>query len=194
MFDRFYPQGFDSVENMPESARDLTEGDRAVVTSLVRQVIGEIRPHNERDDDSHENVDVLDTDNVVCGVNGEPFSKKPEPVVLETPISDSEEKEKTDDDAPEPESPETPPEQKVRLGVQAVDNQGDGVRITNLYPDFPGKNAGLEVGDIILEINGTKITSEQVFSDAVDKADTKLEMLIRDGKNGRTVPLTIGIK
>lgn len=191
MFEKFYPQGFDSEENMPNSSRNVTEEDRNIVTTLIRGAVDEIRPYNERDDDTHENVEILDTDNLVLGANGEPFSKKPEPVNLEASDSTME---NVGNNVSEPSTSHDEQEQKIRLGVQAADNRGDGVRITNLISGFPGKNAGLEVGDIILEINGKKITSEQEFSDAVDKADGKLEMLIRDGKNNRVVPLTIGLK
>ena len=66
--------------------------------------------------------------------------------------------------------------QGPRFGVRAVDNGGTGVRITELFPNSPGFNAGFEVGDIILEINGRPINSEKIYSDAVDESPKRMNV------------------
>ena len=195
VFGRVYPQGFTATDNMPESSKQPTEEDRNLVTTLARKAVDELRPYRDRDSDTHENVEMLDTDNVVLGLNGKPFSHQVEPVVFaeSNPVTESSPGTESDSTTAAT-TQEKPQEQKVRLGVQAANNNGDGVRITNVLAGYPAATAGLEAGDLILEINGKKITSEQDYSDAIDQATDKLEMLIRDHKSGRNVPLTISLK
>lgn len=73
------------------------------------------------------------------------------------------------------------------LGVKAVENDGNGVKITEVVAGFPGEKSGFEVGDIIVEINGTAITGEQSYSDAIDRAGSVARMKIVDIKTGNTV-------
>ena len=73
------------------------------------------------------------------------------------------------------------------FGVKAVENNGNGVKVTEVVTDLPGQKAGFEVNDVILEINGVKITSEQEYSDAIDRAGKVARMVVLCGRTGQTV-------
>jgi serine protease Do len=71
---------------------------------------------------------------------------------------------------------------------------GAGVPVQNVRPGSPAASAGLRAGDIITEINGSKITNGTSLLDVVANApvgSTVQVKVIRDG-NERTIPVTIG--
>ena len=73
------------------------------------------------------------------------------------------------------------------FGVKAIENNGNGVKVTEVVADLPGQKAGFEVNDVILEINGVKITNEKEYSDAIDAAGKVARMKVLCGKTGNTV-------
>ena len=73
------------------------------------------------------------------------------------------------------------------FGVKAVENNGNGVKVTEVVAGLSGQKAGFEVNDVILEINGTKISSEQAYSDAIDRAGSVSRMKVLCGKTGQTI-------
>ncbi len=73
------------------------------------------------------------------------------------------------------------------FGVKAVENNGNGVKVTEVLAGLPGQKSGFEVGDSILEINGTKIGSEEAYSDAIDRSGSVARMKVLCGKTGQTV-------
>ena len=73
------------------------------------------------------------------------------------------------------------------FGVAAIENNGNGVKVTEVLAGKPGQKAGFEVNDIILEINGVRITSEQAYSDAIDRSGTVARMRVLCGRTGQTV-------
>ena len=88
-----------------------------------------------------------------------------------------------------------PPEEMYKLsdsnsgpvfGVKAAENDGNGVKVTEVVAGLPGQKAGFEVGDVILEINGTTIGGEQAYSDAIDRAGSVARMKVLCGKTGQT--------
>ena len=90
-----------------------------------------------------------------------------------------------------PDQAEQPPgnSQGPRFGVRAVNHPG-GVRITEVLPGGPGCRAGFEVGDIIIEINGTPIRNEQDYSKAVDDSPKKMNAKVINVNDGRTLDVT----
>jgi serine protease Do len=80
------------------------------------------------------------------------------------------------------------------IRVQPVDNnfarilgleQAEGVIINQVFPDSPASNAELEVGDVIIEVNGERITSQDVLVDIVNSSrvnDVLRLKIIRDKK------------
>jgi membrane-associated protease RseP (regulator of RpoE activity) len=73
------------------------------------------------------------------------------------------------------------------FGVKAVDNNGNGVKVTEVIPNLPGAKSGFEVNDLILEINGEKVNSEKIYSEAIDRAGKIVRMKVLCGKTGQTV-------
>lgn len=70
-----------------------------------------------------------------------------------------------------------------------------GVLITKVYEDTPAGDAGLEVGDIIYEIDGEKITDIKTLKVVVaDRPDKKVEVkYLRSGKHQKK-SITLGEK
>jgi membrane-associated protease RseP (regulator of RpoE activity) len=73
------------------------------------------------------------------------------------------------------------------FGVEAVENSGNGVKVTKVLAEMPGQKSGFEINDVILEINGAKITSEKEYSDAIDSAGKIARMKVLCGRTGQTV-------
>ena len=74
-----------------------------------------------------------------------------------------------------------------RFGVRAVNHQGLGVRITQVVPNAPGHRAGFEVGDIILEINGKKVSNETDYSDLIDASPKQCEIKLINVNDGKII-------
>ena len=53
--------------------------------------------------------------------------------------------------------------------VPAFDYQGEGVKVDSLVADSPAARAGLQPGDVILQLDGQKIADLQGFSQALRK-------------------------
>jgi serine protease Do len=80
------------------------------------------------------------------------------------------------------------------IRVQPVDNnfarilgldRAEGVIINQVFPDSPASKAGLEVGDVIIEVNGERVTSQEVLVDIVNssRVNEVLQLkIIRDKK------------
>jgi len=76
---------------------------------------------------------------------------------------------------------------KVVFGVRAAENNGNGVKIMEVQAGMPGQKSGFQVDDVILEINGVKITGEKDYSEAIDRAGKIARMKVLCGKTGQTV-------
>jgi len=77
------------------------------------------------------------------------------------------------------------------FGVKAAENNGSGVKVTEVMAGMPGQKAGFEEGDVILEINGTTINGEQAYSDAIDRAGSVARMKVLCGKTGQTLDVDV---
>ena len=82
------------------------------------------------------------------------------------------------------------------LGVFIVDNQYGGVEIKSITKDSSAEAAGLEVGDVIREINGTKIRNQVDFSRATYRMipGTTIPIQVRRKVELLTFSVTIGIQ
>ena len=94
-----------------------------------------------------------------------------------------------------PEEPKPPQDRGSRFGVEAVNNNGEGVRVVRVWADYPGTRATevdggklipLQPGDVILSINGRKIGSAKDYWDAVKSSPVTMEFTIRDARDGAT--------
>ncbi|MDR2441081.1 MAG: PDZ domain-containing protein [Planctomycetaceae bacterium] len=183
IFSEVYPRGndFDSlIPGVTDKEVSLTDDDSKMITKLVQETLTVIRPQNDQEKGTHEHYAVLDPDNTVNGIDGNPFSTQfpslsPVPRLASTSVS--------------PSVSDNPP--KIKIGVRVVDNKGDGVLITQVLPGFPGARAGLEKGDVLLSINGKKITSEKEYSDAVDAADRGMKLEVRNKNGGHATTVII---
>ncbi|MDR0338300.1 MAG: PDZ domain-containing protein [Planctomycetaceae bacterium] len=192
IFSAVYPRGndFDSlIPGVTDEEIALTDEDRKTITKLIQETFNVIRPQNDQEKGTHEDFTALDPDNTVNGFAGNPFStalpslraNRPEPTETATTTTS-------------PTATPSSTEEKIKFGVRAANNNGDGVVITDVHKNYPGAKAGLEVGDIILTIDGKKITSEKEYSDAIDAAGREMKLLVRNKRFGNTsiviVPLT----
>ncbi len=82
------------------------------------------------------------------------------------------------------------------LGVFIVDNQYGGVEIQTITKDSSADVAGLEIGDVIREINGTKIRNQVDFSRATYRMvpGTTIPIQVRRKAELITLLVTIGIQ
>jgi serine protease Do len=67
----------------------------------------------------------------------------------------------------------------AQIGVE-VNDVTEGVRVENVDPDSPASKAGLQAGDIVVELDGERVRSARQFS-----------RLIQETANGRSVALGI---
>jgi hypothetical protein len=74
---------------------------------------------------------------------------------------------------------------KWRFGVQAQDNDGDGVYCRRVFPDTPAASAGLADGDVILVINDKTIKSRADFAYAIDISDGAIKVVFRKANGER---------
>ena len=81
--------------------------------------------------------------------------------------------------------------QGPRFGVRAVAENGGGIRVTELIPGSPGERSGLDVGDVILEINGKAVNTEQEYSDAVDASPKQMRLKLKNSRNGNIITGTV---
>lgn len=89
------------------------------------------------------------------------------------------------------------------VSLQAVDDdlrdaldldRREGVLIADVVPGSPADDAGLEDGDVLLEVDGREMTSERRLRRAIDRHDPDDEveiLLLRDGERVR-VTATLG--
>ena len=85
-----------------------------------------------------------------------------------------------------------------RFGVPAVENGGDGVRVTGVYRGYPGTrvvvvNTGdvltLQAGDVIVEINGQTIRGMADYIAAVQGSPQTMDLIVRNVNNGQKLQL-----
>ncbi len=196
-FEAVYPRGrdFDTpIPGIADSEIPLSDEGRGTVTKLVQELFASVRPQNDQDKGTHENIDALDPDNTVNGADGIPFSTTIASLIPPRK-ADKVEKTETDETARSAAS-STPPQSssKPRFGVQAADNKGDGVRITRVFEGFPGYRSGLEVNDVILTIDGKKITGEKDFSDAIDACGDEMKIEVRNAKGGNATTVKVRMR
>jgi serine protease Do len=74
-----------------------------------------------------------------------------------------------------------------RVGVAP----GEGILVTAVKPDSPAEKAGLQPGDVLLEVNRTKVTSvAQAQAEAQKATGGSLLVLVKRGDMSRFAALT----
>jgi putative serine protease PepD len=81
------------------------------------------------------------------------------------------------------------------LGVK-LQQTDDGIRLSDVNNGDPGQKAGLESGDVVLEVDGMTVESASDIQRAVDAHEPgdKLELKIDRGGDERTVTVTLGTR
>ena len=65
------------------------------------------------------------------------------------------------------------------------------LKVTDVEPNSPGANAGLEVGDILVEADGVALKRPEQWSQVVQRGDGNMKLLVRDVRSGRDVPVKL---
>ncbi|GAW52448.1 MULTISPECIES: S1C family serine protease [unclassified Nocardioides] len=78
--------------------------------------------------------------------------------------------------------------------VKTGETDGSGAEIDSVMPDTPADEGGLEKGDVIIEIDGERITDGIALIVAIraHQPGEKVEFTIQRGDDERTVELTLG--
>ncbi len=81
----------------------------------------------------------------------------------------------------------------VGLSVRRVDGNGGGLEVVRLDPGSPAAEAGISVGDLILEVDGEPMEKVPfLVKVASQKPETALVLKLRDGEGTRDVTVTVG--
>jgi len=72
-----------------------------------------------------------------------------------------------------------------RFGVDVRDNGGYGAYVHRVFRGSPAEKAEVERGDIVLSVNGEKITSEDEMVDAVYRSPRRMKFTIRGARTGK---------
>ena len=95
---------------------------------------------------------------------------------------------------PEEPKPQPQADRGSRFGVEAVDNNGEGVRVVRVWPGFPGTKVAvaatgqmlqLQSGDVILAVNGRPIRNTKDYWDAVKGSPQTMDLTVRDVRDGQ---------
>ena len=82
----------------------------------------------------------------------------------------------------------------VRFGVGATNNDGNGVRVVEVWPDYPGtrlvsvatgERCVLEPNDVILTINGQLVRCIHEYDRAVKTSPQQMVLAVRNCRDGR---------
>jgi photosystem II stability/assembly factor-like uncharacterized protein len=94
----------------------------------------------------------------------------------------------TVENRPEP----APARGRVVLGVTG-EPAGGGVRLAQVFPDSPAAKAGLKVGDLVLAVEKTKVTSLQQLTDQLrgKRPGDKISLMVMQGKDTKTIVVTL---
>lgn len=82
-----------------------------------------------------------------------------------------------------------------RFGARAMAERFNrGLVITEIAPVSPAQRVGFEIGDIITEINGKKIRTEQEYSDAVDLSGKSMRVKVINVNDKQLLDVTVELR
>lgn len=72
--------------------------------------------------------------------------------------------------------------QLVGIGIRATKNESGFIEVTEVYPDSPALEAGIQAGDLIVKVNDIDVTNdtyESAITEIGGQAGTKLSLTVR---------------
>ncbi|WP_165066154.1 PDZ domain-containing protein [Paludisphaera rhizosphaerae] len=75
----------------------------------------------------------------------------------------------------------------VRLGLRTA------LKVTGLQEGGPAKQAGIEVGDVLVEAGGIALNDQARLQEALNAAGEKIVVSVRDVRSGRDVPVEVAL-
>ena len=72
--------------------------------------------------------------------------------------------------------------QLVGIGIRATKNESGFIEVTEVYPDSPAREAGIQAGDLIVKVNDIDVTNdtyESAITEIGGQAGTKLSLTVR---------------
>ena len=72
--------------------------------------------------------------------------------------------------------------------------QGDGFAVMSVVPDSPAATAGLQMGDVILQLGDDKISGRQDLARAIRKYGVDKEVPLRVRRGGEEITVTVILK
>ena len=82
----------------------------------------------------------------------------------------------------------------IKMAKQLGFKTAKGAIVTNIFPESPADNAGLKIGDLILELDGKKISTTRGLQSVVEKLSPEENYqakIIREGEE-ITLPIQVG--
>jgi S1-C subfamily serine protease len=92
--------------------------------------------------------------------------------------------------APDPDTVAVTPRLGLNASVLYVRDR-KAIRVTEVKPVGPAKNAGIEVGDIIMGVGRQAIESIEAFNRQIEAARGSITLAIRDVNRGEVVPVEV---
>jgi serine protease Do len=81
---------------------------------------------------------------------------------------------------------------RPRLGLSLQDDEaGKGAKVTDVLAGSNAASAGFASDDLVIQLNGTKITSAKDFADAYSKEKEKGNITVTAIRNGETKTFTV---
>lgn len=72
-----------------------------------------------------------------------------------------------------------------RFGVQIFNHRGPGVLVEGVFRGSPADQAEVDRGDVILSVNGVRVSSEQEMLRAVANSPRRMRFQLKGGRTGR---------
>ncbi len=90
------------------------------------------------------------------------------------------------------ERPLPPPQPRLGLSWSATSAESGGLRVTSVQSDSPADQAGIRVGDVLLQFNGQPTTNSETLQRAVLQSEA--EVTVRVQREESTEPVTLPVR
>lgn len=86
-----------------------------------------------------------------------------------------------------------PSDSGPRLGLSVLARNGPGLEVTDVEPGSPAALRGFEPGDIVFEVDGSPVATEDQFTAAIDRIDgpRTVRFVIGDRNDGRRLSVAV---